>query len=868
MTKLKYVGGGISVGDCREKVGAIDLSLYGGQTQGTAIVDVLTGRSTHRAICRSLSRRLSRIPRRVCAQHWGDKHTINMNFHHEGAIGMKRNLMLAFGTLAGLLMVAQVHASVFFVAPNGNDNAAGTLAAPFQTIQRAFDQAGPGASIFLREGTYRDQVSLKSKSGTEGAPIILTAYQREKPIISGLDIFKLEWKASPQPGVYVASFDTKPLKTKMPRGARKIADASISQLFFNGKPMLEARWPNAPKNASGDWNFFSPQAWAKVDPEGNSYGTVADSHLAATGWDVTGAQSVLNVDHQYSCWTRRVQNHSAGSKTFAYDKDLGPTVGKNDEGGSNPLFNDDRYYLFGMRQFLDVPGEWFYDAKVKELYFCAPDGKSPANGVLEIKTRDWGFTADQNCNYLTIDGIEFFGTAFKFGKYNKKCSFLVFRNNRVLQSSWTEHIGLPKDSTDKVARAASQAYPTIEADHSQILNNTFAYGALSALYVNGFDNLIENNVIHDFCYTSSLDYPPLQISKPWPDKIRIAGRATVRYNTFYRSGGIQVHAAQADNEFYLNDVHDSFLSCQGGNKDTSAIYTYNVFCAGTRIHHNWVHEGYSGTPPLSWGGGEGIRGDDKTCGLTVDHNVTWNLGACGIEIKNVDYPKPKDANRCINNTVFNHSSYNPTKGAIYICSAKNNQNSQSTVVNNLADSIHGWWFATPLGTLKELSNNDTAFNPATDLVNPGWFDFRPVAGAAEIIDRGVVVEGITDRAVGNAPDIGAYERGASVYWIPGQRMVKASCPIVPDRMQSVPVNRDVLMWKPAYHAVAHTLYFSNSKEDVQSASKQATQKLFRGEENVFTLPKLSNRQTYFWRVDAILPDGSVAKGDLWTFVTL
>jgi hypothetical protein len=787
---------------------------------------------------------------------------------------MKSALTLILALL--LAPLAALQAAELYVATNGDDKAAGTLDAPFQTIQRAFDQAGPGDTIFLREGTYREQVSLTSKSGTEGAPITLTAYQKEKPIISGLDVLKLEWQATPQTGVYVASFDTKPLGRKKsaggkkPVGGKKAMEPPVSQLFYNGRPMLEARWPNVPKDANGDWNFFSPDAWAGVDTKGNSYGTISDTRLAATGWDVTGAQAVLNVDHQYWCWTRKAQNHSAGSKTFTYEKDLGSTVGKNDEGGSNPLFDDDRYYLFGMRQFLDAPGEWFYDVAAKQLYFYAPDGKSPADGVLESKARDWGFTVDQDCNHLTIDGIEFFGTAFKFGKYNKKCLNLVFRNNRVLYSSWSEYLKPPKgEAGHKAPPGADVIYPTIEADHAQVLNNTFAYGALSALYINGFDNLIENNVIHDFCYNSSLDYPPLQISKPWPDKIRIAGRATVRYNTFYRSGGIQVQVAQADNDFYLNDLHDSFLACYGGNKDTSALYTYDVFCKGTRLHHNWVYRGYSGTPPLPWGGGEGIRGDDRTCGLTVDHNVTWDLGGPGIEIKNVDNPKPKDANRCINNTVFNHSSSNPTKGAIYICSIKNSQNSQSTVVNNLADSIYGWWFAQPLGLLKEFSNNDTAFNPVTDLVNPGWFDFRPAAGATAIIDGGVAVDGITGTVAGNAPDIGAYERGDSVYWIPGQRMEKASFPIVPDKAENVPLNRDVLMWRPAYKAIAHHVYFGIDQNAVKNAGAKSPEYKgeFKGESNVFMLPKLTASQTYWWRVDAVMPNGSAVPGDLWSFTT-
>ena len=44
------------------------------------------------------------------------------------------------------------------------------------------------------------------------------------------------------------------------------------------------------------------------------------------------------------------------------------------------------------------------------------------------------------------------------------------------------------------------------------------------------------------------------------------------------------------------------------------------------------------------------------------------------------------------------------------------------------------------------------------------------------MDAGVVVAGVTDAYLGAAPDIGAYEFGAASYWIPGQRVAKASWP--------------------------------------------------------------------------------------------
>ncbi len=775
-------------------------------------------------------------------------------------------LLPAFSVLSG---------AEIFVAGNGSDQAAGTIAAPLRTIRRGYEQALPGDTIFLREGVYREAVSLKNTSGTDVSPVTLTAYRGEKATISGLDVLRLDWSGTAQQGVYSAPFDTK----------------SIAQLFFNGKPLLEARWPNVPKDANGDWNFFSPEVWASADTSGNSYGTLVCAALAKTGWNVTGAQALLNVDHQFFCWTRPVRTHSVGSSAFTYDQDLGKSVNKRDEAGVLGKWNErNKFYLFGLRQFLDAPGEWFYDSAAKRLFICSPDGKSPAEGVLEIKTRAWGFTADHTCSYLTIDGVSFFGTALKFGENpNKRSSYIVLRNSSVFYSSWTEYLSLnsplPVEKHSEVA--ADSVYPTIIADESLVVNNTFAYGALSALLISGLNNRIENNLFNDFDYSSSLVYPPLQVNYPGEGLAGKSGHDVIRYNTICRSGGIQARIQQDANDFTMNDVHDSYLGCYGGNKDTSAVYTTLGRCVGTRFHHNWVHDGYSGTPPLPWGGGTGIRGDDLTCGLTVDHNVVWNCGSVGITIKNVNRPTPEEANRCVSNTVFDHSAYNEIKSAIIIptfagksniadasmlvsrANAAETPNSWSTVANNLADTIYGMWFAKPLGRLKLAAGNCTAFDARADLVAKDWCDFRPAPNAVQILGRGVSIEGLAVGSQGKAPDVGAYARGDSVYWIPGRREPKASFPIVPDGARDVPPDRDVLMWRAAYKAAAHRVVFGSNREAVNSADARSPAVLgeFKGEDNVFRLPKLSGGKQYWWRVDAVMPDGGVIQGALWNFTT-
>jgi hypothetical protein len=739
--------------------------------------------------------------------------------------------------------------ATYYVSPTGNDYYSGTLSKPFYSIQYAYENAVAGDVIYLRAGTYREAVALIGKSGSYNKPITLSAYNGENAIISGLDVTPLSWSVS-SGNVWVAPY----------------YGGEFEQLFCNSKPMLEARWPNVPKDANGDWNFFSPDVWAAVDADGNNYGTVSDAHLAATGWNITGVRAVLNVAHQYNTWTRYVNTHTTGSAIFTYPQDLGSSVTATNEVGSKNSFNDDRYYLVGEKKFLDAPGEWYFDQTNNLLYFYPPTGVNLSTASIEVKTRNFSFTADGNSNYLKVNGITFFGTAFRFGtNQTTKSRGITFQNNQVLYSSCTDYFAMPASDTHS---KNDQNFPIINADTVQLANNTFAYGSLGALFINGFGNLIENNVMHDFGYSTSLSYPMLGVSRVWLVYLGTGRNATVRYNTLYNSGGVLVSVLQQNNDVYQNLLYNAFLACWGGNKDVSALYTNSTSCTGTRFRNNWIHNALSGSPPYDWGGGIGLRGDDQTSGLTVNHNVVWNIGSTGLMIKNTSNPTIEQANRVYNNTVFQHSNNNPIKSAI-IVPTSNNQNMFSSIENNMAETIYGGWFAATLGSVASNSNNSIGLDVESNIENIQWFDFRPKSTATAIVNKGKVIAGITASVFGSLPDIGAYERGDSIYFIPGYRESKASFPIVPNLALNIPVTRDALMWRQAYKAVSHRVYFGTNQAAVTSASTGSSEYkgTLTGQKNVYSLPTLAKSTNYFWRIDAVTSNNTVVKGDVWSFTT-
>lgn len=67
-------------------------------------------------------------------------------------------------------------------------NTAGTLAAPFNTIQKAVDVTTPGDSVFVMAGTYTNtgtgDVALIRRTGTADNWIVYTNYQNDKPKLS------------------------------------------------------------------------------------------------------------------------------------------------------------------------------------------------------------------------------------------------------------------------------------------------------------------------------------------------------------------------------------------------------------------------------------------------------------------------------------------------------------------------------------------------------------------------------------------------------------------------------------------------------------------------------------------------------------
>ncbi|MFH0865009.1 MAG: T9SS type A sorting domain-containing protein [Bacteroidota bacterium] len=96
---------------------------------------------------------------------------------------MKKTFTLIIALLAISYVRAQT--SYYVDGANGNDSYTGTsLGQAWQTIQNAFDYATPGSTVYIRGGTYYENV-YGNVSGTAGNPITFRNYQDEVVILDG-----------------------------------------------------------------------------------------------------------------------------------------------------------------------------------------------------------------------------------------------------------------------------------------------------------------------------------------------------------------------------------------------------------------------------------------------------------------------------------------------------------------------------------------------------------------------------------------------------------------------------------------------------------------------------------------------------------
>ncbi|WP_233566953.1 DUF1565 domain-containing protein [Parabacteroides sp. AM58-2XD] len=95
--------------------------------------------------------------------------------------------------LVSSLCCNMLQAREYHVSPKGSDNNAGTVEAPFKTINRAARKALPGDVVTVHEGVYREWIKPMYGGTSDNRRIVYQAAEGEKVEIKGSEVIK-GWK--------------------------------------------------------------------------------------------------------------------------------------------------------------------------------------------------------------------------------------------------------------------------------------------------------------------------------------------------------------------------------------------------------------------------------------------------------------------------------------------------------------------------------------------------------------------------------------------------------------------------------------------------------------------------------------------------
>ncbi len=193
--------------------------------------------------------------------------------------------------LAGILAILISHfaaAATYHVSPSGDDTSPGTSDKPFKTISRAAQIAGPGDTVLIAPGTYRQWVAV-THSGTPDHPILFQAEKTGSVIISGADVLA-DWLPVPHhPGWFVTDWPhdfyvgANHDGSKIRNHGAPAPIGCAEQVIWNSRPLTQVMQPEelAPGDFFVDWNthhltIFLPGG---IDPRTTQIEGSTRSHL-------------------------------------------------------------------------------------------------------------------------------------------------------------------------------------------------------------------------------------------------------------------------------------------------------------------------------------------------------------------------------------------------------------------------------------------------------------------------------------------------------------------------------------------------------------------------------------------------------------
>ena len=605
-----------------------------------------------------------------------------------------------------------------YVALNGNDSWSGKLPepnrdntdGPFLTLNKASEavaelrnsQINSQKTIMvkIRAGDYSLSEALKLEAQSN---VIWRAHRNEKVTFRGamkIEAFQPVTEkailAQIDPGcqdkIFVCDLQSSGITNY---GEITRRGSPGMELFFNGKRMPIARYPNegwlnvadVPQTGTTLFNKGLEREKRYDDvPVGRHYGRIKYDGDRPSRW------SKENEIYLHGYWT--------WDWSDSYQKVQSINLKKNEITIAEPHHHygytkNQRYYFLNILEELDQPGEWVLDRKKGLLYFYPP---APIDqGEIFVSMLEQPLLVLENCENVVVQGIQFGysrsnGVVINCGSHNlvAGCTFHHLGGDAVVINGGNDN-GITSCDIYGVSMGGIQLRggdrkQLIPANNFAVNNDIYEYsqwirtGQLAidlfgvgnriahnlihdaphgAIYVRGNDHILEYNEIHNVCYETG-DAGAIHTGRNYTWRGNV-----YRYNYIHHLKGPGLHGCTA---LYLDDFTSGYTlygnicynsgrgALLGGGRDNVVENNIFIGCAPSIVQDarglSWAIYYFDGTytvledsldamnyrePPYSEKYPELLTYYDNEANVPKNNKIIRNISYGGRFIERYDY---------------------------------------------------------------------------------------------------------------------------------------------------------------------------------------------------------------------------------------
>ena len=523
----------------------------------------------------------------------------------------------------------------FYISPDGNDLNTGGKKHPFASIDRAREEVRKlksdgnfpvsGVTVWLREGEYRLNESLKmteDDGGFPGASVSYRAFPGEKVILSGaekipgsavqklVDPEFLNRIIDKEAASRLLQIDLKSLgindygitQTRGGGAAQPSRENRPPDFFIDGKRLTLARWPNP-----GDIAEMNTIIDPGVDSNGRSGrgesdestgtfvkeeargGTFSYSFNRPELWKSDQA-FVSGVLSETWVWSYVEVQINKEKRQITLDTPI--SYGLINNPGKN-------YFHFeNIPEEMDIPGEYWLDREKGIIYFLPPDDYNADSGI-RISMLKTPMIITEKASWLTFSNIIFDGSRDVCMEINGGEGVIL--DHCEIRNFLMSAVNIKGGKDHKIESCH------IHEIGSNVMN--LEGGDWETLTSSGFE--ITNNHIHAFGY-----YIPSGNSA-----IRLEGVGTmVMHNRIHDAPHQVINFKGNDHIIMYNEIYDAVRDFF----DAGAINCHLGFDPsqrGTLISSNYFHE-----IGMKMDGCKCIYTDGASFGVTIEKNIFQNIG--------------------------------------------------------------------------------------------------------------------------------------------------------------------------------------------------------------------------------------------------